>query len=98
MTAPKRVQPRRRRLSRTRVEQAVRETKTRPAVHFVGDTRTLDDGRKQVLVHFLDRFSDLSESPAAVQLVDALKGDGWLVVHERGQAASRLVVTEPEEG
>jgi hypothetical protein len=29
--------------------------------------------------------------------MDALEGDGWTVTHVRGQASSRLVVTEPEE-
>lgn len=91
-------QPRRPRLSRTRVEQAVRDTKTRPVIHFVGDTKTLDDGRRQVIVNFLYRFHDArAESPAAAQLMDALVGDGWTVTHERGRTVSRLVVTEPEK-
>lgn len=91
--------PRRLRLSHTRVEQAVRETKTRSTVYFVGDTKTLDDGRKQVLLHFVDRFYDArADSPAAARLMDALESDGWMVVHERGPATSRLTVTEPEEG
>ncbi|GAA2861397.1 hypothetical protein [Nonomuraea rubra] len=90
--------PRRLRLSRTRVEQAVRETKTKQIVHMVGGTESLDDGRKQVLVHLLDKFDDpRAESPAAAELIAALERDGWTVAHRRAVVASRLVVTEPEE-
>lgn len=92
-------EPRRRRLSRTTVDQAIRDTKTRAIVFFVCDTKTLDDGRKQVLLHLVDRFYDArADSPAAAELIDALERDGWTVVHEQDQAASRLVVTEPGEG
>ncbi|MFI6296807.1 hypothetical protein ACIBEJ_34820 [Nonomuraea sp. NPDC050790] len=85
------------------MEQHVRETKTREAVHFVGTTENLDDGRKQVLVHLLDKFKDArAESPAAAQLMAALEADGWVVEHSRALVASRLVVSEPatpaEEG
>ncbi|WP_146607882.1 hypothetical protein [Spongiactinospora gelatinilytica] len=64
----------RRRLSRTRVEQAVRETQTRLEVHSLGDTETLDDGRKQVLVHLLDTFTDPAPGIAGRSTVDRRLG------------------------
>lgn len=87
--------PRRQRLSQTRVEQAVRDTKTRQIVHVVGGTIKLDDGRHQVRVALFDKFDDpRAESPAAAELIAALETDGWTVTHERGRIVSRLDVTE----
>lgn len=89
---------RRRRLSRTAVEQAVRETKTRDSIEKIHDTEKIGEGRHQVDVVLVDTFADpRAESPAVNSLIVALEAEGWTVAHRHGRFRSRLTVFEPVE-
>lgn len=85
-----------RRLTKTLVEQTIRETDTRDLVSKVGDTLKQADHRHLVFVALHDTYDDpRAESPAANTLIAALEEQGWVVGHVKGHSCSRLTVSEP---
>jgi hypothetical protein len=84
-----------RRLSRTAVEQATRETQTRDFVDHIGDTEKLADGRREVTVILFDSFEDPRSTPAGEALIGHLEASGWVVTHRHGRRYSTLTVSEP---
>lgn len=84
-----------RRLSKTAIAEALRETKTLAFVEWIGDTETLPDGRREVRVTLFDSFEDPRQTPAGETLISHLEARGWKVAHRHGRRYSSLDVCEP---
>lgn len=84
-----------RRLNKTAVEEAIRETRTRQFVENVGITLKKADGRHEVTVNLFDTFDDPRQTPAGKALIDHLESSGWTVAHRHGRRYSSLTVAEP---
>lgn len=87
-----------RRLTKTAVEDAIRETKTRPFVDRVCATEKLADGRNEVDVILFDALDNPRKTPSGEALIGHLESSGWVVEHQRGRDGrrpSRLIVSEP---
>lgn len=84
-----------RRLTKTAVEEAIHETKTKPFVDEVGSTVKHDDGSREVTVTLRDVLDEPRDSPAGADLIGRLESDGWTVVHRRLVWCSWLIVSEP---
>jgi hypothetical protein len=84
-----------RRLTKTAVVQAIRETKTTRFVDGVGLTMTRADGRHEVAVRLFDTMDDPRRTPAGATLIGHLEASGWLVAHRHGRRYSTLTVSEP---
>lgn len=89
-----------RRLTKTTVEEAIYETKTKPFVERIRATEKLQDGRHEVDVILSDTFDDPRQTPYGAALIGHLEASGWVVHHRQGREYSRLIVSEPiaEEG
>lgn len=84
-----------RRLTKTAVQEAIHETKTKPFVDQVGLTLKRMDGRHEVAVRLFDRLDDPRSTPAGEALIGHLEASGWIVTHRLGRAYSTLTVSEP---
>ncbi|MEU4224325.1 hypothetical protein AB0F17_08530 [Nonomuraea sp. NPDC026600] len=91
-----------RRLTKTAVQEAIHETKTKPFADQVSLTLKRMDGRHEVSVRLFDRLDDPRSTPAGEALIGHLEASGWAVTHRLGRAYSTLTVSEPvsapEEG
>lgn len=84
-----------RRLTKTAVEEAIHETKTKPFVERVRATEKMPDGRHEVDVILSDAIDDPRGTPYGAALIGHLEASGWLVHHRYGREYSRLIVAEP---